>query len=66
MKKYSHYKVVSISRYSLDPGNVKKLRKEGRVSHKSMRPKVWPQKLDHEATINRHLSNGAEHRTISA
>ena len=31
MKKYSHYKVVSISRYSLDPGNVKKLRKEGAV-----------------------------------
>ena len=34
MKKYSHYKVISISRYNLDPENVKKLRKEGRVSHK--------------------------------
>ena len=31
-----------------------------------MKPKVWPQKLDHEAIINHHLSDSAEHRTISA
>lgn len=34
MKKYSHYKAVSISRYNWDPENVKKLRKEGCVSRK--------------------------------
>lgn len=39
MKKYSHYKIVSITRYSLNPTDIKKLRKDGCVSHEGHKTK---------------------------